>query len=411
MIKRLVSDTYQVNQVYPMDILRQKSLYTLYMPLLSCQAISLYFLLTHEGESNQPSLHSRLTKTCGLTLEGLNEAFYKLEAVGLLRCYENKENQVSFYYEVMLPMTPKQFFAHQILNTLLYRTIGKEEYLKTKQLFLTSTYNKNQYTDVTASFNEVFDISLLDGTIPLSIKDSFVEAKEVHFESFYDMELFYQGLSDYQIPKQILTNDSIRLIQQLGSLYQINNFDMLVLVKQQVHMNQLDHQGLREACRAFYEVKVPQNFNHINHVQSLKHKDVVTSDGVDKHIDYLQTVSPYRLLQDKLGGKEPLKRDLTVVESILTSLDLQPGVMNVLIEFTLKECEGALPRSFMEYYAAIFKRKKITTVKAAMDECKMIMQKQNEPKTTTSNPVWNNTSTTQIDEEEIDIDDLMAKFS
>ncbi len=49
-----------------------------------------------------------------------------------------------------------------------------------------------------------------------------------------------------------------------------------------------------------------------------------------------------------MGGKEQLKRYLQVIESLLTTLQLEPGVINVLIETTLEKCNQSLPKNFME---------------------------------------------------------------
>ena len=77
-----------------------------------------------------------------------------------------------------------------------------------------------------------------------------------------------------------------------------------------------------------------------------------------------------------MGGKEPLKRDLQVIESLLTTLELEPGVINVLIETTLEKCNQSLPKSFMEALGSQWKRKKIQTVKEAIDEGKAYLKYQ-----------------------------------
>ncbi|MFR0831903.1 MAG: DnaD domain protein, partial [Thomasclavelia sp.] len=92
------------------------------------------------------------------------------------------------------------------------------------------------------------------------------------------------------------------------------------------------------------------------------------------HIQYLESVNPYQLLKDKQGGREPLKHDLQIVESIMTSLYLQPGVVNVLIELTLSQCDNVLSRAFMQTRASQWKRKKIETVKEALDEAKLYLK-------------------------------------
>ncbi len=59
-----------------------------------------------------------------------------------------------------------------------------------------------------------------------------------------------------------------------------------------------------------------------------------------------------------------------MVESVLTTLQLEPGVVNVLIETTLEKCNQSLPKNFIEALGSQWKRKKVKTVKEAIDEGK-----------------------------------------
>ena len=119
---------------------------------------------------------------------------------------------------------------------------------------------------------------------------------------------------------------------------------------------------------------MPEKFEEIYHKQAAIHKSSSNNDLLNAHIQYLENVNPYQLLKDKQGGREPLKHDLQIVESIMTSLYLQPGVVNVLIELTLSQCDNVLSRAFMQTRAAQWKRKKIETVKEAMDEAKLYLK-------------------------------------
>ena len=58
----------------------------------------------------------------------------------------------------------------------------------------------------------------------------------------------------------------------------------------------------------------------------------------------------------------------------MTSLYLEPGVMNVLIELTLSQCDNVLSKAFMQARAAQWKRKKIKTVKEALDEASLYLK-------------------------------------
>ena len=190
----------------------------------------------------------------------------------------------------------------------------------------------------------------------------------------YDIELFYQGLKDYQIKRSIITSDDETLIKQLGIMYRINALDMQGLVKDSIKNDKISKQLLIKNCRDYYDIAMPEKFEEIYHKQAAIHKSSSNNDLLNAHIQYLESVNPYQLLKDKQGGREPLKHDLQIVESIMTSLYLQPGVVNVLIELTLSQCDNVLSRAFMQTRAAQWKRKKIETVKEAMDEAKLYLK-------------------------------------
>ena len=309
-----MSDIYQVRSSHHLDIEDQRVILQLYQPLIGHESTILYLTLFSELNqltlTKKPALISRLCKVTGFPVSSLSQALAKLEAV----------------------------------------------------------VDLNQYDDVSVSFTDVFDIQLHSEQV-LQEKEY---RKKVHntIEDDYDMTLFYQSMESLQLSRKMLSQDNIKLIQQLGILYKINALDMLDMVKQNMNGDHLNEQTLTENCRQYYDLKMPQKFEEIFHKQSVLLQQNQGTTDLDRHIYYLENISPYDLLKDKMGGREPLKRDLQVIESVLTDLQLEPGVMNALIELTLYKCNQSLPRNFIEAVASQWKRKKISTVKDAIAEGK-----------------------------------------
>ena len=417
-MKELFSnDSYQVHIPYPIDSIGKRSIYLLYQPLIGSQATGLYFTLLAEEKqlslTNSPCSHLRLTKITGYSLENIQTSLRKLEGIGLVKTYCKEEQEIQYIYELQLPLTPIKFFNHQILNTLLLKTLGKEDYQRTKVCFSRKHSDRTTYQEVTAKFSEVFDIDLLQKTKPLRTNDEYSGQESNALEKEYKMELFYEGLKDYQIKKDSITSLDETIIQQLGILYKINVLDMQGIVKQCIHDDRLDHAMLSKECREYYDLKMPSSFQEVHHRQSMQHKSVVGSSSMDEHIKYLESITPYKLLQDKQGGKVPVKKDLMVIESIMTTLGLEPGVVNALIEFTLSQCDQTLPRGYMEYHGAKWRRKNIETVKQAIEEAKQTLasMKVNEP-TWVANAKAKEIFSKEEEEEysEEDIQAILAKY-
>ena len=248
---------------------------------------------------------------------------------------------------------------------------------KTIAIFQTYNVNLNDYQEMTSSFTDVFEIHHHEKNI---LKEKKYKQKiQNSIENSYDLTLFYQGIENLQLSKKMFDQEDEKIIQQLGILYHINALDMQDLVKQSMIENHLNSRLLAQNCRNYYDLKMPEKFTEVFHKQSpLLQSEKQGESSLQKHIYYLENISPYDLLKDKMGGKEPLKRDLQVVESVLTTLQLEPGVVNVLIETTLQKCNQSLPKNFIEALGSQWKRKKIKTVQEAIEEGKVYLKYQNQ---------------------------------
>lgn len=376
----LTSDIYQVRSSYMLDVIGYKTLLQLYQPLLGMEATALYLTLNSELDqmtlTKSPALISRLCKICGFSLNSLQDAFNKLEAVGLVCSYVKQKNDNRYLFDLQMPLSPQEFMNHRILNSLLKERL-KDEYEKTVATFQVYNVNLNDYQEITSSFTDVFEIHLNDKKVLQTKKYK----QKIHnsIENNYDLTLFYQGLENLQLSKKMFTADDEKAIQQLGILYHINALDMQDLVKQSMVENHLNSKLLAQNCRNYYDLKIPEKFTEVFHKQSpLLQSEKQGESSLQKHIYYLENISPYDLLKDKMGGKEPLKRDLQVIESVLTTLQLEPGVVNVLIETTLQKCDQSLPKNFIEALGSQWKRKKIKTVQEAIEEGKAYLKYQSQ---------------------------------
>ncbi len=410
-MQKMMSDIYIVEQSYPLDSARSSCLQLLYQPIIGYQAISLYLLLQQESKLKQPSLHSRLTKCTGMSLSAIEQSLMKLEAIGLLHTFKKQASQITYIYQLHLPMSPKRFYQHLVLNKLLLKRLPKEEYQKTKSLFLYEQINKDDCKEITCRFSDIFDITQLQASNDLNHNDSFIFEQVSYVEDMYDIELFFQGIEQFQIKKDSLSTEDIQIIQQAGTLYRIHPLDMQLLVKENMSNQKLHHQEFMKSCQVHYDLKMPTNIKEAYHTQPITKKSVSSDNKEQVHIQYLESVSPYRLLKDKFGGREPLKRDLVIVESMLTSLQLEPGVVNVLIEYTLMKCDGAISRGFMEYHGGKWKRNKIHTVKEAMDVAKKSMNELPEESIEWTAGISKKAKNTSVNETtDDDLDAILAKF-
>ena len=136
-----------------------------------------------------------------------------------------------------------------------------------------------------------------------------------------------------------------------------------------------------------------------------------------------ENTTPYNFLKGRSNGAKPSARDLSLLESLLNDFKLNPGVVNVLIDYVLKINNKKLTRAFLEAIASQWKRLNIETVeeamKAAEKEHKRMKKENNQVFTKNATnkealPDWFNQNIKKeklSDEDEKSLKDMLKEFS
>lgn len=370
-----LSDLYKVECYYPLDDVQLDSLYLLYQPIIGSNALNLYMTLAIEGKRMsrfvQPCSFSRLTSFMTLSLMDLEKNIKVLEGIGLLRTFvRNDDNETIYLFQLQSPLSLKLFFKNQLLQTMLYESLGQDDFDKTKDYFRKPVENRKLYNEVTSSFQDVFSVDLKkkNGKV-LDINDSFKnkEYKDVFVD--YDLDLFYRELQNYQIPRSILSKEDENIIKQLAIVYSIDVLSMVSIVKDSIEKNQLVHEILRKNAKKYHNIDNASQLKGVFLKQPIQFKiNDINQSALIKHLKYLETITPYDLLKQKQGGREPVFHDLMIVETLMVQLGLNPGVVNVLIEYVLGTNNNRLSRTYCEAIGSSWARKKIVNVKQAYEE-------------------------------------------
>lgn len=378
-------DTYQVYCKGYLGEDKMRALTLLYQPLCQAQALALYLTLYHEVERgrilNTPSTHYRLMRVTQMNLTQIEDHLASLEGLGLLRTYRKKSGkQADFLYEVLMPLSPRLFFNNALLRTLLLNSLGEVDFEKTRFYFSCPKLDEGQYEPITHRFDEVFHVDLNSEQV-LQANQQYGEDIQNEPEMAYNMEMFYRGLQDYQIPRSAITKAVEKAIMQYGTIYHIAPITMRELVYDVYDQKQIALEDLQERCLRYYEFEQqskPQKALEKPTTEMTSPKD----NPREEKIRQLSSLSPYEYLTALQNGGAPTARDLKLIENLMTRQQLPAGVVNVLLETVLKLNNGQLPRNHLEYLAGMFARKHIQTVEQAMQEAKGYMRgKQEEDKT------------------------------
>jgi len=403
----------------------KKILNMLYLPITGALPIMLYNILLTDLDKlqliSEVETHAHLLSNLHISITELIDARNVLEAIGLLKSYIKTDSVNNYIYEIYSPVSSHEFFSHPIFNIVLYNNVGKREYDKLVSYFKTPKINKEGYTEITHSFNEVFDsVPYTSSNISQENIRKYNKLK-LNINSSFDISFLIESL-DKNIDKKVFTKDLQELIISLAFLYDIDVTRMQNIIRTCINeRGTINRDELRKVCRNHYQ------FDHsgllptvIEHSQpEYLRKPIGDNSQLAKMIYTFETISPYDFLKSKQNGGEPLKRDVKLLEDLMIDYKLKPGVVNVLIDYVLKTYDKKLTRSRIETIAGEWSRKKIETVEEAMEIAKKnhkSMVKKNSIKSGAVEkevPAWfdkNIEVNTATDEERKAIEDMLKGY-
>ena len=366
------ADMYQVIDKSLLSEMDKLVLNMLYMPIIGNIAIMLYLKLQSEVRNTYMSSelsHHHLMTSMGVTLDNLKEARLRLEGIGLLKSYYLKGDINYYVYELYSPVSASEFFSHPIFNVVLYNNVGKNEYNRLFNYFKLPYVSLKDYEDVTASFDQVFKVR---NYTFLELNDGEVISKNkllLRYELDYDFDLLSSSLPKEMFNHKCLNKSMKELITNLSFLYEIDPITMADIIRASLNeKGNIDKEELRKNTRKYYQ------YNNDNRLPSLLFKSQpeylknASGDNTKrgKIIKVFENNSPYEFLKAKYKGAKPTDRDMKILESLLIDLKLNPAVVNVLIDYTLKTNNNKLVKAYIETIAGQWKRSGIETAAEAM---------------------------------------------
>ncbi len=390
--KELIAvDRYVVQSRGALHELDRQVLTLLYQPLIGHRALALYMTLWGDWEllGGQEATHRRLMELMQCSLPDIYGERLKLEGIGLLNTYVRAfgdDEPKLFLYELRPPMTPEQFFRDEMLSTFLQRQVGRHLFAQLSDFFARPMADVARFTPVTRSFSDVFAAVPAERMVsrfseeqrPLNEGKAHVGREEASYaldDEVFDFELFFAGLSKQLVPRRAMTAKVKEAIKKLAFLYGIPPLEMQKLVLGVIDPSyHIDIDALRQAAREWYELEhggVSPRL--VERVQPLAYRTMENANPRTKEeqlMKQLETISPRQLLKEIAGGAEPSLADLQLIEDIMFQQQLLPGVVNVLIYYVMLRTNMKLSKKYVEKIASHWARKKVKTVKEAMELAK-----------------------------------------
>ncbi len=372
-INILPADTFIVVNRTILSENDRKIISMLYQPIIGSIATSLYYTLWADLDKaeilSSEYTHHHLMSSLRIKMEHIVIARKKLEAVGLVKTYVKKSDVNSFVYELFSPISASEFFNHPILNIVLYNNIGKKEYENLLKYFKVPRINLSSYEDITSSFNSVFDSA--PGTVYDNLNEDLRVNKtgDIKIDNTFDFDLLISSVPSGVITNKTFSKEVKELINNLSFVYNLDEMEMKSSILSSIKENGLiDKVALRKNVKNYYK------FSNENKLPKLVYKSqpeylkspVGSESKRAKMIYVFENTSPYNFLRGRSNGAKPSTRDLGILESLLNDFKLNPGVVNVLIDYVLKINNKKLTKNFLEAIASQWKRLNIETVEEAM---------------------------------------------
>ena len=416
----LPADRYVVLNKSILTDFDKKILITFYEPIIGHLAISLYLIFWNDlEESKQISRefnHHHLLSILKCPLSAIKEARESLEATGLLKSFVKTGDVNNYIYEIYSPLSPSEFFAHPILNIVLYNNIGVTEYEYLKKIYQKLKIDTKDYTEITKKIDEVYE-PISNIPVMESIERSL---NGIECQDQVDLDLIISSIPKGIINEKAFNKKTKDLINQLAFVYKIDSIKMMELIRSVLNeYGMIDKNNLRIAARKMYQF----NNGALPTLIYRSQPEYLKTPAGDnsrrgKIIQVFENINPVDFLRNKYRGVKPTNRDIKIIESLIVDLEMPPAVVNVLLDYVLRKNNNRLSTAYIEAIAGQWKRAGLKTASEAMDFAEKENQKFNKKVITSKKkenpePVWFNKISEKEEltkEEKEELESLFKEF-
>ncbi len=368
LITLLPADKYVVINKTILTEIDKKNLINLYEPIIGFGAVSLYLSLWSDLDRlelmSKDFNHHHLMSVLKSDLNTIKNAREALEAVGLMKTYYKEGDINSYVYELYSPLSAQEFFNNPILNIVLYNNVGEIEYNDLKKMYKKVNIDLKEYQEITKTLNETFEAT----NVPL------VEAREretlaLNIKSDIDFDLIISSIPKGLLNERAINKKTRELIVNLAFIYNLDTLKVTELIRASMNENgMIDKEELRKNARKYYQFNNGTLPTLIFRAQPEYLKTPIGDMSKrGRIIQVFENTTPYDFLKSKYKGSTPTPRDLKLLEYLVIDLELQPAVVNVLIDYILKKDNNKLSLKYVETIAGQWKRAGLKTAKEAME--------------------------------------------
>ena len=370
----LLLEKFKLNNKCQLNSEDISSLTLLYLPLIGIDSFSLYTTLSSLNKDEEYYIKKLINITNIPTLKDLTNAFDKLEGIGLLKTYYHKDK--GYIFDVVNPLSEKEFLKEEILVTLLETQIGATEIenLKNRNKDITKGYK-----EITKKLSDVYAVSIKQKS---NVINNLIKPNIVIENNDFNYTLFKMLFDSTFIGEDVLNEESFKtMIMKISFIYKLNEDEMKDIVFNSINNDKrCDYASLSKYERITFQKKYKVDTPKLVTVKEDQYIQSIEDDVVLKLCNDLESMSPSEILE-QLSGMKPTPSELKICEDLCANTKLTIGAINFMLMYVSKEKNGELPGyNYFEKIASTWSRAKVKTAYDAIKYTEKKNSEKQEPK-------------------------------
>ncbi len=379
-----IKDSYRIQSNDFLSSSMLRTLYLLYQPLLTVNGLALYMTLYTEAVTQKnPDSHQRLSSLLNLGIEELERARIHLEEYGLLDSYvQESESKNHYIYILHAPLDEDKFLTSKEMLTEFLKYTDKKQLESSMGRMGNSSVSLNGYRKITRIVNLSANQQQFDASIEYSKLKPKYDFKDKEVQINFDYEHFFATTSTLVFPAELRTEENLRLIGKLATVYGLSADKMRVLLQKVINLRNMTFD--QDTLRFLAQKSKP---------------DIVSANDP-------YSLPPVSFLQAKQNGAEVSLTDRKILEDLSMKMHFSNEVINVLIEYVLKKSQNRLVKAYVDMVAGEWARDNVVTKEDAIKETKKRTFTKSYAPRTTSMPEYMNQIEQKEDKEVASGEDL-----
>ena len=369
----LGKDYYRIETDVELSGEKLKSLVFFYGPLIGCEALNLYEYLVLKGSSIGYAKLNDLLQELNLSIDHFEELIGHMNEFRLLKTLKKEDHYI---FVLQAPLDMNEFIKDDIfVRYFILKTSGANYQRLISTLVEPDEHRDFENVSKTLTSEALSGWTKSDETYINKTRKS--KKEKYDFNTLFDINVFLKDISPTLFPMRFRTRNNLEKIAIYGDLYDVSYDRMRVYLAQvsDFDADSFDLKKLEKVCMS-------------------------SSGNYEKIEKGRYDVPCVRFLMSLQDGKEVTESDRYLLSKLSAKYHLSAPVINVLVEYGLKNCDNRLVEKYLTKTAADLHRNDINTADEALKWLYNSGEKRREDKLP-SYDTSNNTSLSESDEEEL----------